>query len=708
MLCRCFLVLLMLSVQRVRTRTPISPYFCDSKDKIDEILKPASNFKRFFRYQDQVYFVFKKRVIFGRQPLNDDNTDSKVNSSLVLTNLYEQPNNEPELKDIQIRHDYQVMGYYKNRTGFILEMYAQDGYKERKNKILPVGRQLAFTDVLAERTKTIRLDQVRTNFENRHLMTVVEDAAIVKYADLQDRAANYQLLGKFSYYSNYSQSGRERQNELMIVYSFDVGIHRGVSYHHGIYDFPDLKWFVVYAKEIGPVNVTRIDWFLMIVREKTFDLKFIHFPIFELNKTIEPSDYVKHRVDLTLNYEELFSCHTPFSSERELKGIYYDQATKVFFVFVKRFYLKFEEDLIYHGFYIDPRRYRKAKNIHFESEKLYRSVEFEIINRKWVKAFELNSYLIPNSQTFEIGTDENSDLKLKEVKHNSLLRLCLDQTLVVEKKHVYCFKNELYFYWYDFGNFDYDREGRNYTIESIFEGSVVKWTAGQRLLFIFNYQVDRVVFMTRTHLFVFRYSSFRREENQRITFIAHPEDDPAMPYYLNENCFVVKCTGPVTIKTTMFTVPTTELTTAKLRTTPDQFSAKPSRKPIRLKDIKWYLIGISLLLLIVFIIVCTWYLTRRKRDFKGSLARRFPGAFMFPVRRRRVSPSGRLTSTRASSAYPSSVSQFTTKPQSSFALPSDKQLESIYPASKKWRKNAEKQERSKSVKLSGTSRSSRH
>ena len=701
MLGRC-LILLLIFLTRVRAPTPISPYFCDTKDKIDEILRPADNLKRFFIYKDQIYFVFKKRVIFGRQPVNDEHT--KGNPSFVLFNFYEQPNNERELSEIQITHGYQVMGYYQNRSGFILEMYAQDGSSSRKNKVLPIGRQLAFSEVHAERTRTVRLDAVRTQFQDRHLMEVVEDAVIVKYVDIHDHQANYQIMGKFSYFSNYGQEGKERKNELMIIYSFDVGMHRGVQYHYGLYDFPDLKWFVVWVKEIGLENVARIDWFLMIIRENTFQLTFLHFPIFKLNKPIDPNDYVKRRLDLKLDYQEIFSCHKPFHSERELKGIYYDLKAKVFFVFVRRFYLKIEDDLVYQGFYIDPLRYRKAKSIHFESEQLYQSVGFEIINRKWVKAFQTSTLFIPSNHTFEVGVDENSDLKLRMIEHNQHLRQCLDQTLVVEQKHVYCFKDERYFFWYDFGNYDYDENGRNYPIESIFQDTAVKWPAGQRLLFIFNYQADRVVFMTRTHLFVFRYSSFRQEENERIAFVAHPDDDPDKPYYDNDNCLVVgTCTGPLTMRTTMFTVPTFDLTTEKTYKTPDEFSVKPSPKPIRLKDIKWYLIGILLLLLIVLIIVCTWYLTRKKRDFKGSLARRFPSAFRYAARVRRVFPSRRMGSIK-STTYPSSVSQFSTKPTTSVALPSDKQLEAIYPASKKGRKNAEKQHQAQNQEKSKSSK----
>lgn len=693
MLCRCVAVLfiaLLAVVLRVRTAS-ISRYFCDNRDKDSETHDLKNSFKRFFRHEDKLYFVFKNRVIFGRQPTNDADTDATTNSSLVLFNLYEQPNIEKELEDIHIQKGYQIMGYYKDRQkGFSLEMYGQDKHLEKRNQFLPYGLQLSFSGVVAERTKKIRLDEVKTRFGELSVLT--EHPAIVKYIEISDREPNYRLLTMLSYYSEHSKKEGKYRNELMVNYSLELGKHSGVHYAHRIYDFPDLKWFVVYVNEFDPKNTTRIDWFLIGVNEDTYKIDFLHFPIFELNKSIDSNDYAKHRVDLILTYDELFSCHCPFKLDRELKGIYFNPRSKVFYVFIRRFYLKFDEDLVYRGFYIEPTRYLTAKNINFESEELYRSVEFEIINRKWVKTFQDQSFFIPNKQTFEIGTDTNNDIKLKLVEHNYRLRFCMDQTLVVERVHVYCFKSDRYFYWYKFGNYDYDPLGSNYTIESIFHDTAVKWPAGEKLLFIFSYQLDRVVFMTRTQLFVFRYSSFRKEEEQRIKFTVHPEDDPAIPYIVNKNCLVIKCTGPATIQTTPFPVPSIELTTAKTSVTIDEFSKKPTPKPIRLQDIKWYLIGLSLLLLIVLIFLCTWYLTRRKRYIKSGFSSGFRSVFRDSSNRRPASSPGSTRSARSarvSSAYPSSASQLTTKPQSTSALPSDKQLETIYPGSKKLRRKTD-------------------
>lgn len=255
MLFRCLLVLLIVSVPRVHLKSSsIGRYFCDSKNKISETLDLKTNFKRFLQYEEQLYFVFKKRIIFGRQPLNDKDADATSGSSLVLFNLYQQENvDEKELTEIQIPKGYKVFGYYNHRQkSFILEDYWMDRREENKaGLLLPYGLQLSFKEVLAERRNKINRTTIERDF--KVFPNVKVDLANIKYIHSLNGERNYKLVAQLSYsnvsHSNVSQPVGKYRNKMKIFYSFEIGIHLNVIYQHDIYDLPDLRWFVAYERD---------------------------------------------------------------------------------------------------------------------------------------------------------------------------------------------------------------------------------------------------------------------------------------------------------------------------------------------------------------------------------------------------------------------------------------------------------------------------
>lgn len=249
---------------------------------------------------------------------------------------------------------------------------------------------------------------------------------------------------------------------------------------------------------------------------------------------------------------ELFDCFTKLTNERQLKGIYYDRDSELFFVFIKRFYLKIHKiDLIDREFVLENDWYAEKAHrlVHRPTieGRFYEKIDSEFLGRKWVKAIGPNTalYSPDNRNFFKLAVRDKDELTISG-SSGSGVRSCYHQTLLVDEEHVFCFRKREYFFLYSLGNESYSHywNKHRYPIAELFEETACDWTK-QRLLAIFHYKEDRFVMLTQSDLFVFEYKKFTlwagvNEEENKIRYL-HDLDDKQIKR--KRNCLLLGCKG---------------------------------------------------------------------------------------------------------------------------------------------------------------------
>lgn len=179
-----FIFLINCSIEQNLTKT-IKPYFCDSDLKIDEIKNIGQHFKRLIRNKDQIYFVFKNRIIFTKLPELFKSFRRSRKYFLETYDFFEQINEEIDLPD-EIPSDYQIYGHnYEMDTKKTTELYFKEKFincTENKTDLCINGStetivhhelfELNFkeTDVLAKRSKLKEVPiYLRSNYYKSHL-----------------------------------------------------------------------------------------------------------------------------------------------------------------------------------------------------------------------------------------------------------------------------------------------------------------------------------------------------------------------------------------------------------------------------------------------------------------------------------------------------------------------------------------------------------
>lgn len=183
-----------------------------------------------------------------------------------------------------------------------------------------------------------------------------------------------------------------------------------------------------------------------------------------------------------------------------------------------------------------------------------------MMKRKWIKNVANDSFLIPSDvhqNQFKLSVDENQNLLIKQENAPKNQIECLKQTLILED-NFYCLSEKFYF----------DDDQHVYSIHKIFKDSPVEWDKDQKLKYIFNYDLDQLIFLTETHLFKFKYKNFGIDKSysQEIIFRNCPGFYPTK----TKSCLLVKCKYPITTTTTKRTTTeeaTTEQVTTKEATT---------------------------------------------------------------------------------------------------------------------------------------------
>ena len=315
------------------------------------------------------------------------------------------------------------------------------------------------------------------------------------------------------------------------------------------------KLFLIYVLFNEKTASTFSFIYFIGIDKNTFKMNFVYYE--------SKRNALKQRISFEFDFEEFFSCHTPFSRKRQLKGIYFSNQT--FFIFIKRFYLKIGDDLVSNQFSLEDDYYRRnAENLSFK-------LLFEYNQMKWIKTLRSSSVLCGQNLCFQLNTDSNNKLLIEDFNFSRLTSSCLEQTLVFDN-HVYCFLKNTYFQLGKEGD-DVDKNVKNrYSIKSIFQSSIVIWEDDQKLKFTLNYIDNKFILMTIKHIFVFDYDKFK-SENDRIVALYQNKNK----YLKIENCLFSKCrpnskpptklTTTTKPKTTESTIKSTTESTTKLTTT---------------------------------------------------------------------------------------------------------------------------------------------
>ena len=374
----------------------------------------------------------------------------------------------------------------------------------------------------------------------------------------------------------------------------------------------ETKLFLIYVKAIEETAYFFNFFYFIGIDNNTFKMNFVYYE----------SDYydLKQPISFEFDFNEFFSCHTPFSSERQLKGIYFSNQT--FFIFIKRFYLQIEDDLVSNQFSLADDYYRRnAKNFKLDQSH-YKTVLFEYYQSKWTKTLSSSSVFCPSHIVcFQLNTDSNKNLLIKDLKSNYLISGCLEQTLVFDK-HVYCFLEDTYFHLGKEDDKQYKVAENQYSIESIFQSSIVKWE-DQKLKFTLNYKDNKFILMTITHIFVFEYDKFKSEMPDQIVAKYKNNEN----YFKIKSCLFLKCkpnSKPTTKSTKLTTAKSTtksiiesnkdKITTSKKTNIDHSHSSKATKSIPREVITSYQLIKYPLIILMIILFCLSFYYCFFKDD----------------------------------------------------------------------------------------------
>ena len=228
----------------------------------------------------------------------------------------------------------------------------------------------------------------------------------------------------------------------------------------------------------------------------------IYFVGFDESSLFEFSVYNffqnKHQLvhQVIVDPNELFDCFTKLTHVRQLKGVFYDRNRELFFVFIKRFYLRIHKiDLVDTEFVLENDWYTQKADrlVHRQPaiEGIFEKIDPEFLGRKWVKEIGPNAYYTPDNRNFFLLAVREKDKLTIRKTSGSGFESCYHQTLLVDEKHVFCFRKREYFFLYSLGNESYSHywnKKRN-SIAGLFEETALDWT-NQELLLIFNYKAS--------------------------------------------------------------------------------------------------------------------------------------------------------------------------------------------------------------------------
>ena len=529
-------------------------YFCNTTEKLEELRSFKDNFERFIQFNGTIYFIFEHRIVFTRsfKLANSIKLDDLLRFSHF--NFYEEANDENILPTIMPK-ETRVLGHiYDAKQMKIKELYFID-FNQTINLINEFAYELIFQKQLAQRHLLVNLSNSdrlsfylnldSEQFDGTHKSKTKYFNAI----EFEDK----QIILKFDYWS--SLDGQLANNTILVRFNEKSETSNQIySLRLANMSHKTIKFFIIY-----PFRSLK-DLYFVGIDESVFLIEIAKFK-FRYNSSESKRLKVMEMFQSSIDFEELFSCNVPIKYENELKGIYVKD--QKFFIFIKRFYLKIENDLFAKKYFaLNEKVYENAIAL----DRLQQDVEYEIKFSVWIKMKYKDNVTFSLSQANVYSIDyQDERLIFRKDEFENYLQNCEKNTLILSDQSVYCFHEDYYFYLYKLENenkksaeepyekieedkklanedldetYFYRRWLRRKSIVSIFENTAVSWSKNQNLKLIIHYDNAKFIFMTQTHLFIFDYQSFAPRSDKSIVVNYVSSDQ----FQVFENCLFQNCT----------------------------------------------------------------------------------------------------------------------------------------------------------------------
>lgn len=502
---------------------PVKPFFCDTEETSEEVLN-YENLKRFFVFDGKLFFIFKKRVIFTKVP------KYVYPNKFVHYDFYEQIIDEPNYD--QIRADLIFGHFYDIDYNITYALIAGD--EEQSKTKPPTVRALEFNNHLGKmgrlayinpfiRDRYLKRDKAKSKDKNGNEITV----------EMNDYNKTFSAITASNkvFFIELYRSWEDKQLWLAVYLNYDV--KNGFSYYKNAFrniQPPNLKNSSFFAIDIDDGAKIKFQYYKLFDPDNKFTVSMMTIDhdkpnLFNLHTIIFNHDYenlIGSKADfylqysylnlMTYHFSNLFSCHSRFRKFNQIKGIYFNLDKQIFYVFIKRFYLKIERpdrDLVDEGFKLTDNDYlTKGVNIKLPNSKKCQPL-YEIQESKWIKTFRDHVYF---SSDFKCGsklaTVNENEVFFPEPMPLNIFQKCSFNTLQIGNS-VYCFTTTSYNRQSTMDNLNSLAQGsaKIFRIKNIFTNAD-DWNEDQKLMFIFNYILDQVVFMTVDNLFIIRYEDF--------------------------------------------------------------------------------------------------------------------------------------------------------------------------------------------------------
>ena len=458
---------------------PVRDYRCSSNDEAAFVREAKSNLKRFVRHREKLYFVFE---------------NSKINK-IIFTKLPTLQKDESN-RSFFIHYDFheQIIDASSVSTKVIGHVYDGDAMQEihstsQSGKLCASEKtyELGFSEELAKRDHQVNLNAELLRHLNNKRACKSSYIEILKNKNMQV------IFG-------LNEQARRISVELGVDNDFKEAFRLNFS--------ENVRFFVV------PKFENEADSFIfdLIWVDETAEINYESYVVQKPNPGL-----IEKKTQFKASLDELLSCHTRATNARQFKGIYFDRATEKFYVFINRFYLKLDRDLVSTFFMLTDLTYaRHAQELEYGGLK-----EFAVFSdqmNSWVKNYPNKSYLMPSSAIFEVEPAKTGKLTVKSSQDPVVA--CQYNILVFEKRYSFCFEPVYYYFLQDLGGAVQPLNKERFKIQSIFHNFSLIDLSGQSIKFTFNYKGYKFVMMTSQFVYVFDYRDFEvLKLNMTIRFL---------------------------------------------------------------------------------------------------------------------------------------------------------------------------------------------
>ena len=532
------------------TTVSFSPYFCKgAKD-------PELRLLRFIGHMGTFYVIFRRELIKFQIPTigkRNNVTSYYLMNNPMVTVAKEEPMNDT------------LVGYTIFYDGVHNYMNVEEIHYDR----------MQFSYILLDFKK---MPCARTN----RIRTIKE----------QVKSLDYQLFIHFSFSSIW---------DFLIIYSnYTMIVIHTLSYKSELKFSNELDYRVVQAalytdEENERCTILELD-----------DRGRVHLHSFEPDQTSFRNEW--HTLPVR-SLASVLSCHQTATDYAQIKGIYFNTKSNIYYIFIDRFYLKIiGEDMVRQRFKIKSHHSSVIGDLRFRNESDLRTVNYLEPNFKWTRILgnELH-FVFSDEQVFSAAYDYEFSVEVERSTSIDWIQSCPAQTLRIDE-YVFCFVNEHYYLLKQLSAAT-DYQVRTYNTSNMFNNLNVDYDVEEPdIEFIFDYRDHRFVMMTKASIFVIDRNAVQvNRETFEITLFS----DATSRVYKTANC-LISCSHklPTPPDETHLTLSTTShsMVTSKTQSTLLPIIKLPPK-------IIWLLV---ILVAAILILVLCLLLIRKKTIFNGS------------------------------------------------------------------------------------------